>query len=59
VRYQTALIAEFLRKPCQTQLLKNLLLADNGGEYYLLKTDPSNFFSVIGIDWLLLQQPDD
>ncbi|MDV6326496.1 hypothetical protein Q5L94_00340 [Idiomarina sp. Sol25] len=59
MRYQTALIAEFLRKPCQTQLLKTPLLVDNGGEYYLLNADPSNFFSVIDADWLLLQQPDD
>jgi hypothetical protein len=35
------------------------MLADNGGEYYLLQTDPSNFFSIIGAKWLLLRQPDD
>jgi hypothetical protein len=33
------------------------LLADNGGEYYLLIMPASNFFSGITLDWLLLKQP--
>tara|TARA_R100001440_G_scaffold44721_4_gene64511 strand:+ start:156 stop:335 length:180 start_codon:yes stop_codon:yes gene_type:complete len=59
VRYQTALIADISPKAVSDAAFKKQMLADNGGEYYLLKTDPSNFFSVIGAEWLLLRQPDD